>query len=171
MATPPDDTMVIGEIAGSFGVRGELKVQPLTDFPERFDDLSEILVGPERRPYRVERARRHSGRYILKLTGVDTPEAVDSLRGAELAVPRDQAIPLPEGHFYLEDIIGATVLDERGEEIGSIRDVLRTGSNEVFVVRGNGGERLIPVIADAIESLDVGNGRVVVRDWVLQPEL
>jgi 16S rRNA processing protein RimM len=163
--------MVIGEIAGSFGVRGEMKVQPLTDFPERFDTLTEVFVGRQRRVVTVERVRKQGDRFILKLEGIDTPEAVDTLRRAELAVPREQAMVLPEGHFYLEEIIGAAVFDESGGEVGTVRDVLRTGSNEVFVVRGGAGERLIPVIADAIASLDVAEKRIVVRDWVLQPEI
>jgi 16S rRNA processing protein RimM len=162
--------MVIGEIAGAFGVRGEMKVQPLTDFPERFDDLTEVFVGRQRRVVTVERVRKQGDRFLVKLAGIDTPEAVDTLRHAEIAIPRDQAMVLPEGHFYLEEIIGAAVLDEAGAPVGTVRDVLRTGSNDVFVVRGSAGERLIPAIADAIVSLDVAEKRIVVRDWVLQPE-
>jgi 16S rRNA processing protein RimM len=161
--------MVIGEVTGSFGVRGEMKVHLLTDFPERFSGLREVFLGPERKVVSIERVRRHQGRLVMKLDGFDTPEAVDGVRGFEIAVPRAEAVALPAGQYYLDQIVDSAVFGEDGREIGRIADVLRTGANDVFVVRAHGEEVLIPAISDAIAEMDVAGKRVVVREWVLEP--
>jgi 16S rRNA processing protein RimM len=170
VAEGQDETMVIGRIAGAFGVRGEIKVELLTDFPDRFDHLEEVLVGPDRAKVRVEGVRPHKGRVLLKLEGVDAPEDVDALRGKDLAVLRTEAVSLPEGHYYLDEVVGCEVFTEGGLSVGSVTDVIRTGSNDVFVVGTGTSAPLIPVIADAIEELDVAGRRVVVRNWVLEAE-
>ncbi|HEX6506708.1 MAG TPA: ribosome maturation factor RimM [Chloroflexota bacterium] len=159
--------MAIGEIAGPFGVRGEIKVNLLTDFPHRFNGLRHVHIGEGRERYEVERSRSQTGRILLKLRNIDTPEQVKALGRAEVAVPRDDAVDLPEGHYYLDEVVGAVVTTVEGREIGRVTEVLRTGSNDVFVVgRGRDGV-LIPVIRDAVAELDVGNGRVVIQSWVL----
>jgi 16S rRNA processing protein RimM len=171
MSQPENEFMVIGQIVGPFGLKGEAKVEILTDYPDRFAEMSEVLLGPGRTPTRLAGMRRHQGRLLLKLEGVETPEAVDALRGAELAVPRSEAVPLPEGHYFLDEVIGSEVIVEDGRHIGTVSDVLRTGSNDVFVTRRNGEEHLIPVIADAIVELDVPAKRIVVRDWIFEPDV
>jgi 16S rRNA processing protein RimM len=162
--------MAIGRIVGAFGVRGEIKVELLTDFPDRFAALERVLVGPERRPVAVERVRSHKGRVLVKLAGVDTPEAVAALRGAELAVPRDEAVSLPEGHYFLDDVVGCDVVTEEDTPVGTVTDVIRTGSNDVFVIGRGRDERLVPAIGDAIVDLDLASRRIVIRSWVLEPE-
>jgi 16S rRNA processing protein RimM len=160
--------MPIGRVAGAFGLRGELKVDLLTDFPERFGRLKRVYIGDERREWTVERSRRQGGRVLLKLEGIDSPEAAAKLAGFELAVPRGEAVDLPPGHYYLDDLIGARVVTVDGRDVGPLTEVLRTGSNDVYVV-GHGKESiLIPAIKDAVEEVDVRAGRVVVQPWVLE---
>jgi 16S rRNA processing protein RimM len=162
-----DQWMLIGRVAAPFGVRGEVKVDLQTDFPERFKRLRRVYLGDERREVCVERARMHGGQVLLRLEGIDTPEGVRALGRSELYVPRSEARQLPEGHFYLEDAIGLEVRTTQGELLGQVTDVIVTGSNEVFVVRGNGREVLIPVIKDAVETLDISGRSLTVQPWVL----
>lgn len=160
--------MVIGRIAGTFGVRGELKVEPLTDDPGRFEHVQTAFLGAERRPYTLERSRPHGPHVVVKLTGVETPEAGARLRDTEIAIPRDQAIELPGGHYFLDDLLGMTVLRADGQSVGVVSDVLRTGANDVYVVGSGKNAILIPAIRDAIAELDLDAGRIVVESWVLE---
>jgi 16S rRNA processing protein RimM len=166
----PDDWMLVGRVVGAFGVRGEMKVEPLTDFPERFKKTKQIYLGTDRMPVAVTGSRTHGGQVLLRLEGIDSPEAVKALRNPELFVPRDEAHPLPDGHFYLDDIIGAQVETTDGRAVGTISDVISTGSNEVFVIGKGSDAILIPVIKDAVTELDVAAKRVVVEPWVLTTE-
>lgn len=163
-----DQWMLVGRVAGAFGVRGELRVELHTDFPDRFKKLREVFIGSARTPFRVEGSRRHAGQVLLKLEGVDTPERVREMAQSEIFIPRTQARRLPRGHFYLDEVLGLEVRTVEGEVLGPVTDVLVTGSNEVFVVRGGEKEFLIPVIKDAIETLDIPAGVVVVHPWVLE---
>ncbi len=162
--------MPIGRIAGPFGLRGEIKVDLLTDFPDRFKDMKQVYVGLERRPYGIITSRRHRRQVLLTLQGLDTPEDIARLRQKELAIPRADAVDLPEGHYYLQDVIGMAVLATDGAVVGVVSDVLRTGSNDVFVVNEGPKAVLIPVIHDAIAELDLVANRVVVEGWVLETE-
>jgi 16S rRNA processing protein RimM len=167
--TDLDQWMVIGQVAGPFGLRGEIKIDLRTDFPNRFAGLERIFLGPSRRPYTVAGARRHRRQVLLRLEGVENPESVDRLRGLELAIPRELAIPLPPGHFYLEEILGVEVVTVDGANLGNVTDVLRTGSNDVFVVGTGSSALLIPSIKDAIAELDLEGRRIVIHPWVIQP--
>ena len=162
-----DDWMVIGRIVGPFGVRGEMKVEPLTDFPERFRSLKRVYLGDARREAEVLGSRNHKGQILLRLAGIDSPEAVKELRKPELHVPRAEAWSLPEGHYYLDDVIGLQVETTDGATIGEVTDVVRTGSNDVFVVGTGATAVLVPVIKDAVTELDMRARRVVIEPWVL----
>ncbi|GAC1508498.1 MAG: ribosome maturation factor RimM [Chloroflexota bacterium] len=166
-----DEWMIVGRVAGPFGVRGEMKVEPYTDDPERFGALKHVYLDASRRRYPVERSRKHKNLVVLKLEGVDSPEAVRALAAPEIAIPRAEAVPLAQGQYYLEDILGVRVTTSEGREIGTVTDVLRTGSNDVFVVGQGSSAVLVPVIRDAIRELDLVRRRVVVDEWILKPYL
>lgn len=162
--------MVIGEIAGPFGVRGEIKVSSLTDFPDRFKGLKAVYLGADRRKHTVMRCRTHQGRILLQLSGIDTPEQVSALGHVDIALPRSEAVPLPDGAYYLDEVIGLRVRTTDGDEVGHISDVLRTGSNDVWVI-GQGRESvLVPAIADAVVELNVAERYAVILPWVLASE-
>ena len=168
---PNGDWMVVGRIAGVFGIGGEVKVEPYTDNPGRFSSLTDVYLGPVQRRVGVERSRPHKNLVLLKLAGIDSPEAARALGSVDVSVPRADALPLPEGHFYLEDMIGVAVRDAAGKQIGAVTDVLRTGSNDVFVVGQGASAVLVPAIHDAILDLDVPNRLLVVAEWILEPYL
>lgn len=162
--------MAIGRVAGPFGLRGEMKVDLLTDFPERFSSLVQVHVGPDYSPYAIECSRKHAHQVVLKLKDVDTPEAVKELGGLELHISREEAVPLPEGHYFLDELIGVNVETESGKQLGPIRDVLRTGSNDVYVVGSGREEILIPGTSEAVRDLDLDGRRMVVESWILDSD-
>lgn len=118
-------------------MRGEIKVLPLTDDPERFLDLARVFLdetGGE--ALAVRAARTREGYAYLCLAGVEDRDAAEALRGRELFVPRAEAAPLPEGRYYIADLIGMQVVDEAGRELGRLADVMQAGGNDVYEVRG-----------------------------------
>jgi len=156
--------LVIGQITKPHGVRGEVRVLPLTDRPERFTWLKEVYLDEEGSTLApVTGARVHQNFVLLKLAGYDTRDAADSLRGIRLAIPADQAIPLEEGEYYLHELVGMEVLTQAAEHLGAITDVIETGANNVFVVQGPNGELLIPDIPQVVLELDFDNGRMIIQ--------
>jgi 16S rRNA processing protein RimM len=140
-----------------------MKVEILTDWPERFALLECVYLGEEAVPYRLERFRLHRRYALLKLAGCDDRNAAGDLREQVVQVPREEAMPLDEGEYYVYQIEGLEVWTDEGESLGQVVEVLFTGSNEVYVVRGPRGEVLIPAIADVILRVDLEEGRLIVR--------
>jgi 16S rRNA processing protein RimM len=163
LATPetidPETAVAIGRISSIHGIKGELRVMPLTDFPERFDAGSQVWLDGT--PLRVRRRRWQGKEMIVSLEGVDTRDAADALRGKELMAP--SPTPLAEGVFYQHDIVGLRAVTREGEVLGRVSDVLSTGSNDVYVVVGDRGELLLPALEGVVHEIDVGNGRIVVE--------
>lgn len=147
----------IGQVVALFGVRGELKVRLLTDIPNRFQKLEAINVGPDHRRYIIEHVRPHKGEIIvLKLAGIDDANAAELLRRQELCIPLSQLAKLPPDIYYQHDIVGLQVitLDER--VLGPIVDIIETGSNDVYVIKGQDGkEVLIPALKTVIKQIDL----------------
>jgi 16S rRNA processing protein RimM len=152
-----EQAVSVGLIVAPHGIRGDVKVQPLTDFPNRFDRGSTLWVDGS--PLRIERSRRYQGSVFLKLEGIDDRAAAEQLRGKELQTPRPQAI-YERGRYYLHDIIGLAVYDGAGALLGKLEDVMSTGANDVFVVRGERGELLLPAVEDVITDVDLVAGRI-----------
>lgn len=159
--------ITIGVVTAPQGVRGAVRVRPLTDFPERFHGLERVFLwqGPSRLEYRVKRVAEHPrGLLILAFEGVDDRELAEELRGAEVQLPREEAVPLSEGEYYVFDLIGSAVELAGGERIGELVDVLTTGANDVYVVRGEDGrELLIPAVRQFVTAIDTDAGRIVIE--------
>jgi 16S rRNA processing protein RimM len=115
------------------------------------------------RRYPVERLRLHGEVFLLKLAGCDDRNAAEDLRGLLVQVPIHEAAPLEEGEYYHHQIIGLTVETETGETLGRVAEVLETGANDVYVVRGPAGEVLLPAVEDVILAVAPEDGRLVVR--------
>jgi 16S rRNA processing protein RimM len=153
----------VGRVIGPFGLAGEVRVFPLTDFPDRFGDLKAVRVGERLRPYGVEAARQARGEILLKLSGVDDATAAESLRGELLRVPLSDAVLPPEDQYYWHQIIDLEVVTIDGEALGRVVEILRTGANDVYIVRGPRGDLLLPAIEDVIREVDLAAGRLVVE--------
>lgn len=156
----------IGEIINTHGLKGELKVLPLTDDPLRYDDLEWVHIdknGAMER-YDIERVKYFKGFVILKLKGLDTIEAANAMRGMFILVDRKNAVKLPEDSYFICDIIGSSVSDINGIFLGKLVDILQTGSNDVFVVKNdNGRELLLPALKNVVRSISQKEGIIIVE--------
>jgi 16S rRNA processing protein RimM len=155
----PATAVSVGRIVASHALKGEVKVQPLTDFPERFDRGSQLWLDGS--PRTVQSGRWQGGLVYLKLEGIDSRNDADALRDKELMVPEPEE--LEEGVFYLHDIMGISAFDAQGEPLGKLVDVLSTGANDVYVIRGERGELLVPATDEVVQEIDIANGRLVVE--------
>ena len=153
--------IVVGRVAAPWGTRGEIKVEVMTDFPDRFSPQEEVHI--DGRPITIERSRWHRGRVILKLATIDSVEAAQGLGGRFLEVPQSQLRPLPEDEYYQFQLLGLQVWTSEGEFLGRIAHILPTGSNDVYVVPSTHGELLIPAIEDVVKSVDLDRGRIVIE--------
>lgn len=153
-----DGFIAIGHIAAVFGVKGEVKVTLATDFPERFQGLETVYLGPDARPVRMLSSRPHQDNLLVRLEGYDDRDAAQTLQGLWIQVPQADILPLGEGEHYVFQLVGLRVLTTDGRDLGVIEEILSTPANDVFVVRGEAGEVLIPYINDVIaeERLDAG---------------
>ena len=165
-ATPDaaEEWVAIGEVAGPFGIAGELKITPLTDFPERFERTPVLYLGEKRTPYRVLAARSHKQHILLRLEGIVEIDAVERLRGATLWIPADQLVALPQNQFYVHDLIGMRVRHVNGDDLGTVADVLGSPGNDLFVIRTAAGrEVLLPAVKAFIPSIDA-DARLITVD-------
>ena len=158
----PDGRIVIGRVGAAHGIHGDLRVIPLTDFPERFTALREVMVGDEL--LHVAHIKPQGKNFLMRFREYAVREEAQRLTGRLLTVAREEAAPLDEGEYYVFDIVGLTVYDEEDNELGSVENVLRTGSNDVYAVRSEDGrELLIPALRAVVQSIDVPGGRMTVR--------
>ena len=162
-----DRLVAIGEIGRPHGVRGEVRVIPLTDRPERFQTLGDCVLWDEARdrrlPCRVSAVRTQGGAVVVALAGYDSPEAVGRLAGWLLAVPESEALPAPEGHFYPWQLVGCRVLTEDGRDVGSVLRIEGSAAQDLWVVGDGGREHLVPAVAEIVREVDLGGRRIVIR--------
>ena len=164
------DELQVGVITGTHGIRGLVKVLPVTDDPARFSRIEKVnAVMPDgsRRELFITQARMHKGAVLLGFKGLEDINLVEKLKGAELFVERQDAAPLKENEYYYADLVGMDVIrvDEEGEKpLGTLTDVMETGPNQVFVIsKTDGKELLIPSIRDCILDVDIGRSVMKVR--------
>ena len=155
------ELVAVARVAKPRGVKGEVACDLLTDFPERFDWLEEVVAvfpGGGRRRLRLEGHWLHGDRVVLKLEGFDSPEASAALAGCELAVPESEAVELEEGEYYDWQLEGCRVETVGGREVGTVREVLHTGGEApVLVILDEAGrENLVPLAESICVSVDVG---------------
>jgi len=149
--------VTVGQVVALLGVRGELKVRLLTDIPNRFSELDAVYVGQQHARHDIESVRPYKGEMIiLKLANFDDANAAEALRNAELQIPLSKVAKLPPDSYYQHDILGLQVLTLGGKAVGTIVDIIVTGSNDVYVVKTLAGtQQLIPAIKDVIKQIDL----------------
>ncbi len=156
--------LTIGKITKPHGVRGEVRVLPLTDTPERFTWLEHVYLGhDDPKLVAVESVRRHKNSILLKLVGYENRTEAEALRGQFLQVTEAEAIPLEEGEYYLFQLEGLLVVTDDGERLGRVVEVIETGANNVFRVSGNRGDVLLPDIDDVVLDINFDDGRMTVH--------
>jgi 16S rRNA processing protein RimM len=155
----------IGQIINTHGLRGAVKVYPLTDDISRFEKLKEVYVEENDGivKYKVESVKFLSSTVSVKLKGVDSEEAANKLRGSYIKVDRKSAVKLPKDTYFICDLIDLEVYDEKGLLLGTVKDVLQTGSNDVYVIQSSGKDILIPALKDIVKKIDLENKKILVE--------
>jgi 16S rRNA processing protein RimM len=161
-----DELALVGRVARAHGNRGQVIVDPATDFPEeRFKAGSVLLTrrGNATEPLTVESVRFHRGRPIIGLAGIDTMDAAEALAGSELRISAEALQPLPAGSFYHHDLVDCAVETPRGETIGRVTRVDGDGAGSRLIVEGKSGEVLIPLVDGICVTVDVAGKKIVVE--------
>jgi 16S rRNA processing protein RimM len=156
----------VGSIVKAFGVKGDIVVRPLTDAAERFHALRRVWLGSVNDPaseVHIERVSVEKRGVRLKLKGVDRRTEAEKLRGKILFVEDAERLPLPEGRYFVHDVMGLRVRDETGADLGTVADVLRLPAQDVYLVRGPRGDIMVPAVKQFVRAVDMENRTMTVR--------
>ncbi len=156
----------LGQIVNTFGIKGQVKVNPFTDDIRRFDELKEVYIEKknELKLFQIEKVNYSKNMVILKLKGIETPEEAEKLRSSYLKINRKDAKKLPEGTYYIADLIGLDVYTDENKLLGKVDYIYNTGSNDIYVVKDEQGkEILLPAIKDVLQQVDLENGKIIVH--------
>ncbi|GHU76290.1 ribosome maturation factor RimM [Clostridia bacterium] len=151
------DFFKIGTITGTHGLNGRLRVYPTTDDITRFERLKSVYVGDK--VYSISGVSYNKAFVLLSLQGIDTIEAAEALKRAEIRIDRADALPLGEGEYYAKDLYGIEVVTDLGEELGVLSDIIQTGANDVYAV----GNLLLPAIKQCILNVDIEQRKMTVH--------
>jgi 16S rRNA processing protein RimM len=161
--------LAVGRILRPHGLKGELRVEIKTDYPERFATHKRLYLGYTRWPsstyvpYRLQGHRFHKGAVLLRLEGIDDRTQAEAFREQWVWVPIEEAVPLEEGECYLHQVLNLRVVTVEGEDLGQVTEIIETGANDVYVVQGASGEILLPDTEEVVLKVDVPAGQMTVR--------
>lgn len=156
------ELMSVGQITKPHGIRGEVKVFSLTDSLERFKSLDKVFLDDKE--VKITSVKLQNDRVILKLEGIDSVEEADLYRNKYLQIKREDAMKLPEGSYYIADLMDCYVYDTEGTELGKVFEVIETGSNDVYWVKSEGKKDiLVPALKDIVEEVDINNNKIVIK--------
>lgn len=159
--------VAVGRITSPHGWRGAVRVEPHTDFPERFRELRTVHVAlpAGRRELEIQEVKGQGRFLLVKFVEINSLEEAEALRGAWVEIPRGATRPLPADHYYVYELIDLPVYTEEGAFLGYVEEVLRTGSNDVYLVRDQeqGKEILLPATKEVVRSVDLEKGEIRVR--------
>jgi 16S rRNA processing protein RimM len=148
--------LAVGKVRRPHGVAGDVLVEIYTDFPEHLEPGSQVYLGEKFLPLTISRQRFHNLLMILAFDGYSTPEQVGFFRNQILYIETAHASELPEGEYYFHELLGLSVLNETGELLGKVTEIMQTGANDVYVVTGQAGrEILLPAIPEVILDVDL----------------
>jgi 16S rRNA processing protein RimM len=154
--------LIIGKVSRPHGIAGEIKVQLAPEYEGVFDGVGRVYLNDAEHPYRVLSHRVHQGGVLLRLEHIVNRNAAEALRGARVLICTSDLPALPPGEYYTYQLIGLRVVRESGEALGELSEVLRTGSNDVYVVKTTTGELLLPAIESVIRAIDLEAGTMTV---------
>ncbi len=156
----------IGQIVNHFGIKGMVKVNPFTDDISQFETLKKLLLEKDGKliEIEVEEAKYSKNQVLLKLKGIDTIEEAEKYRGSYLKIARKDARKLPEGTYFIADLIGLPVYTEEGILLGNVDDIYNSGANDIYVVKDSLGKQiLLPATKEVIKQVDIENEKIVVH--------
>ena len=161
-----DKQLQVGVISSTHGVRGEVKVFPTTDDVTRFRQLKKVYLdtGREMLPLEIQNVKFFKQFAILKFKGIDNINDIEKYRGKSLMIDREDAVDLEEDEYFIADMIGMKVCTEDGSEFGTLKDVMETGANDVYIIDSlEHGEVLIPAIRECILDVDMDEERMTIH--------
>lgn len=161
-----EQLLQVGVITQTHGVHGEVKVFPTTDDPERFLDLEYVYLdtGREKKKLEIQNVKFFKQLVILKFKGINNINDIEKYKKCALLVDRENAVELEEDEYFIADMIGMNVLTEDGEIFGTLKDVIETGANDVYIINSKKhGEVLIPAIKECILDVNVKEGKMLVH--------
>ncbi|MCK5768119.1 MAG: 16S rRNA processing protein RimM [Candidatus Atribacteria bacterium] len=154
--------ITIGKIISKHGNKGEVKVMPLTEKINRFKKLKNIYIN--KKIFEILESRMVGNNVILKLAGIDEIDEAKNIVGYFIEISRSEAIKLPENSYFLHEIIGLGVYLENNEYLGVIENIIRTGSNDVYIVKNKEGrEILIPAIKEVVKVIDIDSNKIIIH--------
>ena len=156
----------IGQIVNVKGLKGEVKVNSFSEDSRRFEKIKTVFVKVkgEMKEYEIESVGYNKIQVILKLKGIDTVEEAEKLRNSFILIDRDILGELPEGKYYIADLIGLEVYTEQGEYLGKVDDIYNTGANDIYVVKNDlGMQKLLPGIKEVIKEINLDQGKIIVN--------
>lgn len=156
-----ENMLEIGKVVNTHGIRGELKIQPWCDDPEIYDELEYIYIDGKK--YNITRNRLHKNCEIVAVEGINNINEAELLKNKIVTVEREALPELPEGTYYIADLLGLKVKTADGEVLGVIEEVISTGSNDVYQVKREGKKPLLlPVIDEVVNEVNLDGGFVIV---------
>lgn len=161
-----EELLQVGVITSTHGIRGEVKVFPTTDDAARFRELTEVMLdtGKETLSLEIEGVKFFKQFVILKFKGIDNINDVERYKRCPLLVKREDAVELEEDEYFIADMIGLKVITDEEEEFGTLKDVIETGANDVYVIgRADGSEVLIPAIKECVLDVDIPGRRMKIH--------
>ena len=161
-----DKYLELGQIVNTFGIKGQVKVLPFKDDIKKFEKLKEIYIEKkhELKLFQIEKVNYSKNMVILKLKGIETPEEAEKLRSSYLKINRKDAKKLPEGTYYIADLIGLDVYTDENKLLGKVDYIYNTGSNDIYVVKDEQGkEILLPAIKEVLKQVDLENKKIIVH--------
>ncbi|MBC5664786.1 16S rRNA processing protein RimM [Dorea sp. NSJ-36] len=161
-----EDMLQVGVITQTHGVRGEVKVFPTTDDVNRFKKLKQVIldIGKETMSLEIQSVKFFKQFVILKFKGIDNINDIEKYKRCSLYVTREHAVPLEEDEYFIADMIGMEVCTEDGNIFGTLKDVIETGANDVYVIESaEHGEVLVPAIKECIRSVDIEKGQMMIH--------
>ncbi len=163
------DLIRVGIVIKPHGIRGELKVKPLTDFPNRFHSLSEIYMipigGDSSFSAKIDGVRIHQDRVLIKLNCINSISEAEAVIGYEICINREECVDLPSGFYYAFDLIGLKVLSLEGEYVGTVADVLSSPAQDLLIVKKkNENKVMIPLVSEIVKDISIDQKRIIIQN-------
>ena len=156
----------IGQIVNTFGIKGFVKIVPYTDDLERFEELESVFVvkNKELIDMQIEEVKYHKNLVLVKFKGIEDINMAEKYKGCYIKIKRENARKLPEGTYFIADLIGMDVYDDKGNLLGKVDDIYNNKSHDIYVVKNDLGKQvLLPSTKEVIQNVDIDNGKIIVH--------
>lgn len=158
------DYIIVGQIINTHGIKGEVKVYPLTDDIDRFDFLKSVFIGEKKAKVNIETVKYHKNIVILKFEEYNDINEIINLKNSFIYIDESQRIKLPKNHFFIYEILNSEVFDSNMDLIGTLVDIIQTSSNDVYIIKASKSKKeyLIPAVKEFIKEIDVENKKIYI---------